>query len=301
MNELKCNNEKLISVLMNAYREPIDYFQKALNSILEQTYKNIQLILIFDDPENLDIIDYAKRKAESDDRLEIYINEKNLGTVKSLNKVLVFVKGKYIAKMDSDDISEPTRFEKELEFLENNGLDFVGCNYKLFQDTEILASTNLPESDAEIKKALRLYMCVPHPSWLVKKEVYEKLNGYRDVKYCEDYDFLIRAANFGFKFGNLHEPLLNYRFNPKSVSRINEARQKLTADFLRKNYDKCFEIEELYMYLDSDEYLKEFNSLNGWYGIKKSFKDARAKKDVFGMIKYLAMYAFNKNTYRKDL
>ncbi len=299
MNGMKNSNENLISVLMSVYKEPVYYFEKALCSVLEQTHKNIQVILICDDPENNAVINYAQNKSNADRRLEVYINENNMGLVKSLNKALSFAKGSFIARMDADDISEPSRFERELEFLEEDELDLVGCNYRLFSDNKILAVTELPENDCEIKKALRMYQCIPHPSWLGKKEVYEKLNGYRDVSCCEDYDFLIRAAHFGFKFGNLHAPLLNYRFNVQSISRINEAKQMIVANFLRKNFDKGFEINELYDYLCSEEYEKELKSLNGWYSIKESFKSARQKKNIFRMLKYLAMYVFNKHTYRK--
>ena len=300
MKEIMNCGENLISVLMSVYKEPVDYFEKALCSVLEQTYKNIQVVLICDDPENEAVINYARNKLKNDSRLEVYINEKNLGLVKSLNKALSLAKGNFIARMDADDISEPSRLEKELQFLEENGLDLVGCNYKLFSDNKIISLTELPENDHEIKKALRGYQCIPHPSWLAKKEVYEILNGYREVNCCEDYDFLIRAANLGFKFGNLHEHLLNYRFNTQSISRTNEAKQRLVADFLRANYDKGFEIKELSDYLCSGEYEKELKSLNDWYAIKESFKSARQKRNIFGMMKYFAMYAVNKHTYSRN-
>lgn len=297
MSEVNKNDEMLISVLMSVYKENVDYFERALNSVLKQSHKSIQLILIVDDPENEAVINYAQNKAKEDCRLEIYINEKNMGLVKSLNKAFGLVKGNFVARMDADDISEPTRFEKELEFLEENALDLVGCNYKLFSDNKAYGTTNLPVKDREIKNSLRRYQCIPHPSWLARRKVYEELKGYRDVSCCEDYDFLIRAANAGFKFGNIKEPLLNYRFNPQSISRTNETKQKLVANFLKRNYDTGFEVDELYKYLESDEYLKKFNSLNEWYGIKESFKLARQNKDIIGMMKYLARYAFNKHTY----
>ena len=76
----------MISVVMSTYREPIKYIKESVNSILHQTYKDIEFIIIVDDPDNFELIQYLKNISHSDERIKLYINEKNIGLTASLNK-----------------------------------------------------------------------------------------------------------------------------------------------------------------------------------------------------------------------
>lgn len=111
-------NKPLVSVVMTSFNEKKEIIDKAILSILNQTYENFEL-LIFDDSTNVetkDAIDFYRH----DPRVRVFRFSERLGFVKSLNRGLQEAKGDYIARMDGDDISLPIRFEKEVEYLEKN-------------------------------------------------------------------------------------------------------------------------------------------------------------------------------------
>lgn len=107
---------ELVSVLMSVYNEPIDYIEKSVNSILRQTYRNFEFIIVVDNPSNDFLCEYLKRIEVEHDNVHIEINDKNMGLVKSLNKGLSFCNGRYIARMDADDISDKNRIEEQVFF-----------------------------------------------------------------------------------------------------------------------------------------------------------------------------------------
>ena len=211
----------LVSVLMSCYRESIDQLKAAIESILTQSYSNLELILILDDPSN----DCARKHLEAivrkDGRVRPIYNEKNLGLVCSLNKALSFATGEYICRMDADDISEPDRIATQLEYLTAGGFDLVGSYMTVIDDNgEVMYQvTTIPTKSKAIQRALKYNNCVPHPSWFGRREVFD--GGYRLMPLCEDYDFLVRAALNGFKLGNCPECLVNYRMSANSLSRSN--------------------------------------------------------------------------------
>lgn len=229
----------LVSVLMPIYKEPIDQIIKSTQSVLTQSYKNIELIVIVDNPKNYKAINYLIKIAKCNPKIRIEINSKNEGIVSSLNKAFNLSKGKLIARMDADDISVRNRLALEINFMIDNGLDLVASNVQsISQNGNILHGkvTNYPTRDKFIKKYLRYYNCLPHPTWLVKREMFDNLSGYRDIPTCEDYDLLIRGAFLDYKYGLISEPLLYYRENQNSISKKNDRLQKAVSEFIRRKY-----------------------------------------------------------------
>ena len=242
-----------ISVLMSTYREPIEWIKLSVESIINQTYKNIEYIIIVDDPDNKELISFLSDYENRFEFVKVVINEKNIGLVASLNKGLKYCSGEYIARMDADDISNKERFEKQLDLMKQYSYDIVGCAYELFYEDTVLRIASGVFTDEFCKKVLCYESCVAHPAWLVKKEVYDSLNGYRDIDACEDLDFLQRAAYKGFKIGNSREVLLRYRDNPKSISHNKVTRQRAITTYISESYRKGNIISE-------DEYNKFLNS-----------------------------------------
>ena len=103
---------KLISVIFATYNENYFFLEKSINSILNQTYKNFELIIVLE-PDDINS-EYLFKLSKSDERIKIFHNENNLGLTKSLNKALSVCSGNFIARMDSDDISSYNRFEDQL-------------------------------------------------------------------------------------------------------------------------------------------------------------------------------------------
>lgn len=266
---------KLISILMSVYNESLNYVQKSVNSILAQTYSKIELIIIIDDPTNRPVINYLYGVRNKFDNVKICINEKNRGLIYSLNEGIKLCEGYYVARMDADDISLFSRLKEEVNFLEHNEYDIVGSNYyKINSMDTIIDKTNYAGNNFQVKKRLQKINCVGHPTWLLKKTVYEELNGYRNIYSCEDYDFLLRASLRGYKIGVFETPLLKYRINENGISQQNSIRQKIISNLLAKNYkrNEILDLNWLNEYLNSDKYKRKVNKEKKLFKLKKNIK-----------------------------
>lgn len=233
----------MVSVLMPCYRETAAEFSEALDSILKQTYTQIEVVVIFDDPDNNSLYEIARGRAAFDSRIRLVKNERNLGLPSALARGFEISNGDYICRMDSDDISEVQRIERQLEYLKENGLDLVGSYLNAVdEEGETLYLVNsIPTKSKSVKRALRIRNCVPHPAWLGKRAVFEL--GYRDIPLAEDYDLLLRAVLGGFSIGNVPEPLIRYRMTANSISRNSLYEQFLVSRILSSAYKESLTLE----------------------------------------------------------
>ena len=117
----------LISVIM-PYRQKKEYVHKAIKSVIGQTYKKFELIIIFDD-EKKDDLSFIKSITKNKKKIKIIINKKNIGAGAARNKGIRKAKGKYIAFIDSDDLWKPNKLEKQIEFIESNKYKFIFSSY----------------------------------------------------------------------------------------------------------------------------------------------------------------------------
>lgn len=229
-----------ITVVMPAYREKTEQIRHAIESILSQTLQEFEYIIILDDPENKDMEELLRSYAEKDSRISFYINEKNCGCPYSKDRGIRLASTEYIAIMDGDDIAHPERLEMQLKKIENEKLDLV-AGYVTVIDEDgkpLYDMVNLPLTHETIAKKLRINNCMPHPTWFLKRNMYLELGGYVDLYGCEDYDFLIRAVNAGYKLGMVDHIVLDYRLSTYSVSRNNLYKQYLMMQFLQDKYYK---------------------------------------------------------------
>lgn len=259
-------NNYVISVIMSIYNEPLCFVQKSVSSILNQTYTNIELIIILDNPDRYDIANYINELSLEYSFIKFFVNDENKGLVYSLNKALKLATGEFVARMDADDYSVESRIEKELNYLIANNLDLVGCNMINMDYDDNLSEyiTRYPEKHKTHLKQLKFRSTIPHPTWLGRKRVFESLNGYREIEACEDYDFIIRLVSSNFKVGVLQEPLFYYRINPYSISNSKRAFQKISFKYLCYNYKKNIvsSIEEYNSYMNSKigkDNIKKYN------------------------------------------
>lgn len=225
-----------VTVLMSAYHEPVGIVKKAVCSILDQTYADLEFIILLDDPENMQLRTALERLADADPRIRLHVNPSNLGLTASLNKGIGLARGAYICRMDADDVSLPSRVESQLSDLETRDLDLVGGRMLVIDDdgNELYEIPQPPVTPEAVKRALAWNNCVPHPSWFGKAEVFA--GGYRAIPLCEDYDFLIRAVLAGKRVGNCTDVVLKYRMSSSSLSRDNLYEQFLYQRFLTKEY-----------------------------------------------------------------
>ena len=227
-----------VSVVMSTYKEEISLLEQAVCSILEQTYKDIEFIIICDNPDNLEHKRYLDSVAHSDHRVKVYINDKNLGLSKSLNKGISLASGKYICRMDADDISLLTRIENQLNYINDNNYDFIGGGTEVIDESNqlIFAIKDIPSTLKSIKKCLNYNQVLAHPTWFLKKDVYDELGGYREIPLCEDSDFTMRAILKGYRVSNFNKTVLRYRMTNNSISRNNLYEQYLYYKYISHKY-----------------------------------------------------------------
>lgn len=281
--------EDLISVIMSVYNESIDEIQKSVNSILNQSYSNIEFIIVIDNPDNTKLEKYLY--SLNDPRIRIIKNEKNIGLVKSLNKAIALAKGNYLARMDADDISAVDRLKYQKDFLDKKKLDLVGGNIDLIDENDNLISKNhFPSQQFWIQIFLKWGNCIPHPTWLLRKEVYRTLNGYREVPRCEDYDFVCRTLQQNFKIGNVDKFILKYRIRSNSISNSNRSAQYILRRFISKRKNSCISEQEIDIYLNSDIFSNDIKEYENFIKLKTEIKKHPTIKNFIRL-------CVNRNTY----
>ena len=274
--------DPLISVLMSTYNETHKELEESITSILHQTYSNLEFIIINDNPNNRELEERLKLYLAS--IIKIFSNDKNLGLVNSLNKGINLCSGQYIARMDADDISRLSRIQDELMYLQSNSLDMVGSYIETIDENSetIKKIMKFPEKNNQIIRFMRWGSCMCHPTWLVKREVFLKLHGYRKTPHCEDYDFILRAISHGYKVGNIPKVELKYRIRQSGVSKTNEAEQFLLRDYLAKNIKQIDSLteESIAEFLESKEFHKQFKQLSYYKDAKKMIKNGNCVEKV---------------------
>lgn len=274
--------EELISVLMCAYNEPMEYIGQAVKSITGQTYRNIEFIIIIDHPGRTDIVSYLE--ALGDERIHYRVNEWNMGLVASLNKGLKLCNGKFIARMDADDIAFPDRLRRQYEYAYRHNVDILGGQTVNIDEVGEKCGNILPPiCDKYIKKYIALGGGLPHPTWFVRRSVYRQLQGYRNIKSIEDYDFLVRGVLCGYQFGCLNEPCLYYRKNTKGISQNNKGRQRVVKDILRQQNrgKRLLTIEEIQNTINGRE--EEIQAVTRYYRATRKVRialESRSAKDI---------------------
>lgn len=200
----------LVSIIMGAYNCE-DIVSKGIESVISQTYENWEFI-ICDDCSKDNTLQILTEYSQKDSRIKVLHNEKNLQLAAALNNCLKVAKGKYIARMDADDVCLPERLAKQVEFLENHPeFAVVGSGVKVF-DGEKVTSIRIPK-EYPTKENVLYSPTFMHPTIMMRKEIYDELNGYtvsnRTIR-VEDLDLWYRFYKKGFKGYNLQEPLLLY-------------------------------------------------------------------------------------------
>lgn len=218
------------------------YLDEAIRSILNQTYANFEFIIINDGSTDASL-EIIKKYQKNENRI-VLINRENRGIISSLNEGIDRSKGKYIARMDADDINIPGRFEKQILLMEKNNLDVCGCHYYLINEAgAYIDSAILPLKKSNFINYLSITTPFCHPSVLIKKEFMTKNNiyyGNSKYKTAEDYALWIDFFEGKAIFGNVDEFLFKYREYEQSLSHINGVKissdkRQIAKSFILKN------------------------------------------------------------------
>ena len=230
------NSNPLVSVLMPVYNGE-KYLFEAIQSILNQTYQNFE-ILIIDDCST----DNSVRIIQSinDKRVRFLQNKENLGQTKTLNKGIYIAKGKYIARQDQDDLSENLRLELQVNYLEKYpDIKLVGSSINFIDNRgNLITKRKAVIGHNKIINAFSIDNQIAHSSAMFCKSTATKLNGYSlEYKISQDFEFWLRFANEN-KLDNLDENLISIR--------MHEAQ---TLKNKKKNKNYYFEFMKVYQFL----------------------------------------------------
>jgi glycosyltransferase involved in cell wall biosynthesis len=223
----------LISVLLPFYNSE-RYLETAIESILNQTYRHFELLLLDDGSTDCSFV-IAQKYVLRDPRVQFY-HHPNMGLCRTLQKGVGLAKGKYIARMDGDDIAAPKRFELQVEYLEQHS-DCVALGTALTvidPDGDVLCTPAITQEHDQIVQELLEWKGarICHPTVMMRTDAVRKAGGYTQEYHFEDVDLFLKLAKHG-RLANLPERLLQYRWHIGSIShtrnqvRIGEIKQQI--------------------------------------------------------------------------
>ncbi len=252
------SEKPLVSVLMPVRNVKDAYLTLSIESILSQTYKDIEFIIV-DDASTDDTREIVSRYAVKDPSIHLLINETNIGSAASMNKAIRIAKGKYIARQDGDDISMPERISRQVEYLEMNPhIDLLATRtIHIDQLGRQMSATPYPGNSEEITSSLVAGdNCLAQPSIMFRNRP-DLL--YRDkFFYSEDYDFYLRILLNNRSIACLDEVLVCYRFptDEPFCRYIRRFFYILFRERAKKYYEMCVENgKDLYDQFDKQEIL----------------------------------------------
>lgn len=236
------NKKPLVSIILPTYNGRDEWFKESIDSVLNQTFKDFELIIINDASTNnieKTILQYIKK----DDRIVYIKNEKNLKLTKTLNKWISLARGKYIARIDDDDIwSEKNQLHQQIDFMEDHQ-DYwiVWTNAKIIDEKwNFLYTLNRPWTDEEIRENMIVWNWFIHSSIVIRKNILDKVWWYNQKwNMVEDYELWLRIWTIS-KMRNLLNINSQVRVNTKSITRENYRKQKWMTLKLFFKYMKSY-------------------------------------------------------------
>ena len=227
----------LISIIIPYYKKK-KFFKKTINSVINQSYKNFEVILIYDDVNKLDLkfINFNLKKIKNK---KIIINKKNLGVGTSRNIGIKNSKGKFIAFLDSDDIWHKDKLKKQINFMKKNKTDFSFSDYLIINKNEkVLKKINAPK---KITFKNLLYACDIGLSSVMIKSKLLKMNKFPNLKTKEDYLLWLKLSKKNIKMLGINKTLAYWRKTNNSLS--SSTIQKVKDAFIV--YNKYMEFNPL--------------------------------------------------------
>ena len=239
---MNATKEKLVSIIMPTYNGSA-FIQKAVESVLDQTFKNFELIIVNDGSTD-DTEKIIKDLASNDSRIVLIKNEKNLGIQKTLNKGVAISRGEYIARIDDDDIwCDKEKLKNQINFFAlNPDHVLVGTGVVVVDENNKEKKRYLmPVTDKDIRKTIIFRNRFIHSSVLFKTSAFQKVGGYnesQDVRNVEDYCLWLGLGRVG-KFANLATYSVVYTERAGSLSgknRLSQYKKMLNVSKMNKDF-----------------------------------------------------------------
>ena len=278
------SNVPAVAVIMSVYNEPLQYVKEAIDSILNQTFQNFEIVVVNDNPSRSDYKQFIA--SYQDSRIIFHQNETNLFLAGSMNVAASLVSAKYLARMDADDIAEPDRLEKEYNILNTGNYDLVFSRYSYIDQNSrpcLLDKEVTYYPPEKLIKVMLEKVVIHHPTVMMTSEILHKVGGYRNFMVAQDRDLWLRMQYAGCRFYMLEDSLLKYRVSEESVSSKKWHRQLLTIFYIEKLF-----VERLHTGKDSfsTDNCESFLKANGLGNLKAENKLRRANRMIAKAIEF---------------
>ena len=264
------------------------YLEQTLKSILSQTYRDFEVIIIndFSTDKTSSILEKYKKE---DKRFNIINNDSNLGLTKSLNIGLNIAQGQYIARLDADDIASPERLSIQKEFLDNNKeIVCIGSASIIIDENGKQTGFKKVVSNIDsLKFRMILSNQISHPSAIFRGEIIKKIGGYNEnYKYAQDFNLWSSLLKAGYKISNIEKPLIFYRVHNKSISQGGKQSEaydcaiKIIRENL-SNYIKYTEKDwQTFFNATHKHSVKTYEDLRIAYNLLDNLKKSYFKKEI---------------------
>lgn len=255
-----------VSVLMSVYNEPLNWIQQAIDSILTQTFTDFEFIIINDKPDRMELKEFLERNSANDSRIHIHTNPENIGLTKSLNVGLKLCMGKYIARMDADDVSLPERFQKQVEFMDNYpeiiASSALACQW---DGSKLMGALYRPITHSQFVEYILTSSPFIHPLLIIRNCVIDRYHIKYDesFKVSQDYKLAADLIKIG-QLSNLNEILLHYRVSNCQISKSRGREQEENGRKIRRelinHYYSLYGMTQLPYIITFETILKNYNA-----------------------------------------
>ncbi|MDA9717717.1 glycosyltransferase family 2 protein [Candidatus Pelagibacter sp.] len=222
---------ELISIIMPYYKKK-NFIDQSIQSVLNQTYKKFELLIVYDDFDKEELY-YLKKFVDSDDRVKIIENEKNLGAGLSRNKGIELSKGRFIAFLDSDDLWSKSKLEKQIKFMTQNNCFISHTSYEIIDSQNTTVSKRVARDFNNFKSLLK--SCdIGLSTVVIDKKIITHDLRFPSIKTKEDFVLWLDILKKNYQIKGLSENLAKWRKTNNSLS--SSVVQKLKDGFKVYNY-----------------------------------------------------------------
>jgi glycosyltransferase involved in cell wall biosynthesis len=249
-------HEKILVSILLPVKNASKYLEESLCSLLNQSHRNIEIIIVYDNSidDSLEIIEEFKTK---DDRIKL-VKGNNKGLAAALNLGMTYTNGKYLARMDSDDISLADRIEKQVRLMEETGADICGCDVSIIDnESNVKREWIVPKSHYDFVIELASHVPFAHGSVLIRlKFLSEAKLKYREIAASEDYQLWVDMFIHGARMKNLSGVKYQYRQREDSVSNMFFEKMLTQSMEVRKTFLNiyCDDIKNAITWVINDNY-----------------------------------------------
>lgn len=255
---------------MSTYNETRQELEESVSSILRQSMSDFEFIIVNDNPQNEPIKQLLYNFSYQDPRVLLIENNKNIGLAQSINKAAQIAKGKYIARMDADDIALLNRFQSQYELLETSDYDLICSSYFFINEkSELVQRCANVYNQQQLTKLLPIWNTIHHPTVMMKRDVFVAHKGYRNFPCAQDYDLWLRMLTSNCSLYMHNEELLKFRIRRNSTTSSKRLLQVYTMRYIKNLYRQrkktgtdSYSEEDYQKYLASKKYFNnDYNNL----------------------------------------